>query len=374
MNHIVLPTLYKTTATGATQICNISVYGKCIITEWGQQFGVMQTKRDTIESGKNIGKLNETTPEQQTRFEAKSKWNRKVKSGYSVAESTNTKVNLPMKVKSWTQGKLPPKVSFPLYSTPKFNGVNATYRLTNGKLVLTSRGGDILPSIPHIEGQLLPLMEYFNITELNGELYIHGEYLQYITAAVRKSNELSVKLQFIIFDIPSMDAVFESRVELFQPISDYLLEQYNEDNITITPTPVTICESHDDIEECYDKAIADGLEGTVIKHPLAMYKHNIRSNRMWKYKKAQSIEVLITGMTLDKNNQPVFTCTHNNQLFSCKPKGTAAERQAIVDSFDTEYLDHWYTIEFETYSATGIPLKPVGIALRNCNSEGEPIE
>lgn len=43
---------------------------------------------------------------------------------------------------------------------------------------------------------------------LNGELYIHGEHLQDIQSAVKKPNKLSPKLQFHIFELPTINQTY----------------------------------------------------------------------------------------------------------------------------------------------------------------------
>ena len=62
------------------------------------------------------------------------------------------------------------------------------------------------------------------------------------------------------------------------------------------------------------------------------------------------------------------------KLFKVKPKGTDAERKAIIANFESQYLNNWYKIEYEVFSKDGIPLKPVGIGLRDCDSNGQPKE
>ncbi len=82
-------TLYKRTKTGAIQYYAISVTlqdnwrGAQIIKESGQ----LNTDNpiihvEKINAGKNIGKVNETTPEQQAELQAESDWKKKKDEGY----------------------------------------------------------------------------------------------------------------------------------------------------------------------------------------------------------------------------------------------------------------------------------------------------
>ena len=77
-----MKTLYKKTSTGKIQIWEIHVEGNTIITVFGQLGGKLQETKDVITSGKNTGKANATTPEQQAELEAEAQYQKKLKKGY----------------------------------------------------------------------------------------------------------------------------------------------------------------------------------------------------------------------------------------------------------------------------------------------------
>jgi len=372
-----LPTLYKTTKTGATQVCIISTLANCVTTEWGQLNGAMQTKNDIIHEGKNLGKANATTKVEQAEAEAKSKWAKKVKSGYSESIEAPTTVQLPMKVKVWPGGKLPPKVVLnadnPLYSTPKLNGVCALYKrdVVDGTLMLISRGGDLYPPIPHLEEGIITAMECLGSDELNVEIYKHGEHLQDITGAVKKPRELSASLEAHIFDIADSDEPYKARRDIMN-VKDIMMGG------TLAGMGIhflcgVVVSTTSEIESHYNQCMASGLEGTVIKHPEAMYEHNVRSNRMWKYKKMKDKEFQVVMHNIDKNGHAVYVCqTPEGRNFSVKRKGTTEERLADA-AVASSKLSKWLTVYFETYSKDGIPLKPVGGDFRDCDIHGNPL-
>jgi hypothetical protein len=150
-----LPRLYKSTKTGATQICDISTDDDKIIVSFGQLDGKMQTKI-TVALPKNLGRANATTAEEQANLEAISKHTKKVKSGYSIDLAAPSDIQLPMKVKVY-QDQLA-NVVFPCVSTAKSNGVNGLYKLEDGVLNLYSSGGNLYPPIPHLEPNILAVM------------------------------------------------------------------------------------------------------------------------------------------------------------------------------------------------------------------------
>ena len=363
-----LPTLYKTSKTSAIQVCNIYTEHDTVFVEYGQLHGKLQTQ-STICSGKNIGKANETTPSQQAELEAQAKFDKKVKSGYSTDASAPVTVALPQKVKPYLDNKH--LVKFPCYSTPKLNGVNGTYwLLEDGSLKLTSRGGETYPAIHHLEEQVLYVMKLLDTDCLNGELYIHGEHLQDIQSAVKKPNKLTHKLQFHIFELPNIDLEYIHKTPMFKSANKHLSDLLNTYVFAIPPTLV---ESVDELDHWYNIAMLAGFEGTVIYNLDATYKFNQRSSQVLKYKKTLDLEVLINSYEVDKNGHPVFNCTYNSKSFKVKPKGTDAERKAIIANFNELYANKWYTIEYETLSKDGVPLKPVGVGLRDCDPSGNPL-
>jgi len=360
------PTLYKKTKTGAIQQYSVTVTDNIITVTQGQLNGKLQSYHTTC-YGKNIGKANETTPAQQAEFEAQSKWNAKLKSGYSLSIECDTETLLPQKVKPYQENKH--LVKFPCISTPKLNGVNGTYWLKDDTLTLTSRGGDAFPQIPHLEDGIKSLMKKLNTTCLNGELYIPNTPLEDIISAVKKPKELSNQLMFCIFEAPFLADTYQERNKKLSSIfSTY--EYYKVYFLT-----GVICDTEADIESHYNHCMSRSYEGTVIYNLDAKYLFNHRSSEVLKYKKTNDAEYEIISYSIDKNGHPVFTCiTPDQQEFKVKPKGTDSERKAILANFENHYRNKFYKIEYEVLSKKGIPLKPVGIGLRDCDHDGNPKE
>ena len=351
-----LPRLYKSTKTRAIQICDISVSGAVVSTTFGQLDGKLQTSTDTC-SPKNVGRSNEKTAEQQAILEAQSKFAKKVKSGYSQELTSTPTVQLPQKVKTYQDNKH--LVSYPCYATPKYNGLNGTYWLLPDKtLKLTSRGGDELPPIPHLEPTILKMMEHFKTTCINGELYISGESLQNITSAVKKPKELSKSLVFIPFELPLVSAPYKDKVALL-----------------IKYIPIVYITREEMLEEFYAATVEAGYEGVVIYNTDSIYQFNQRSSTVLKYKPVADAEYKILSYTTDRNGHPVFTCeTHDGKQFKVKPKGTDEERKQIITNFDSQYKNNYYKIEYEMLSDSGIPLKGIGVGLRSCDEQGNPVD
>ena len=68
------PVLYKYTVKGQIQRWQITVQGDSFWTTEGIEGGVLTTSLPTVCKAKNVGRSNETTPQEQALAEAQSKW------------------------------------------------------------------------------------------------------------------------------------------------------------------------------------------------------------------------------------------------------------------------------------------------------------
>ena len=74
--------LYSQNSNGTIQTWAIPVVDNVIHKTYGKMGGKMQSIQETIAAGKNAGRKNETSPAEQAVFEAKSQWEKKLKTGY----------------------------------------------------------------------------------------------------------------------------------------------------------------------------------------------------------------------------------------------------------------------------------------------------
>lgn len=363
-----LETLYKITKTGATQICDITHSGSSFSVTFGQLNGAMQTKKTECFTT-NQGRSNERTPEQQAEFEALAKHKAKIKSGYTTSMDQPTGIQLPMKVKIYQDhiNSIPANA----VQSPKLNGVNAEFRYENEQLVLLSRGGNEYPMLEHLKPGIIQLLNQIGTTRIAGELYIHGEHLQDITSLVKKFKQhITPRLEFHVFDLPLLSGSYQSRLDTMNA-NDYMHPMIHH---------IASCNISDlSAEDFHTKCVKAGYEGTVIYDPAGLYQYNVRSSQVWKFKKMMDCEYKITDYSVDKNGNPVFLCLVDHTLplskdnsFSVSPRGTSQERKAMLANID-DYLGEWYTVDYETLSKLNKPLKPVGVGLRPCNTNGQPL-
>lgn len=162
-----LPTIYSRTSNGSIQEWTIEVIGNTFRTHEGLMGGKITTSKPTVCESKNVGRANETTPDAQAEAEAKSKWQKKLDSGYyeDINQIDIEKFSEPMLAKKYDD-EFDPSM-FPVYSQPKLDGCRCIAR----KDGLWSRNGKPFKSVPHIEKQLESFFKANPSVILDGELY-----------------------------------------------------------------------------------------------------------------------------------------------------------------------------------------------------------
>jgi hypothetical protein len=150
-----LPILYSRTSTGAIQQWQIIVTDDKFCTVEGQKDGKLTTSLPTVCKGKNIGKANETSGEDQAIKEAKAKWQKKIDGGYheDIGDIDTETFTEPMLAHKYGEHE----VSFPLASQPKLDGC-----LSGDTIVkLKNNGNKSLKEIydNKIEGEILSYNE-----------------------------------------------------------------------------------------------------------------------------------------------------------------------------------------------------------------------
>lgn len=137
-------TLYNTSSKGKIKVWTCSIKGNKITTVWGYEDGAKQETVDVVAEGKNIGKANETTPEEQAEFE----WSRRIRlkkeTGYNETLIVVNSDNI-----NWDTGQLPdsfapakPATSITTEKEKELQKKGVTYytRKYNGMRIFIVRG------------------------------------------------------------------------------------------------------------------------------------------------------------------------------------------------------------------------------------------
>ena len=350
--------VYKQAKTGDIQVYETWTEGADIVTQYGKLDGKMQTSRVTC-VGKNIGKSNETTPEEQAVSQMLSKLQLKRDKGYfdTVEEAENEIVFLPMLAKDGRKVK----ITYPCYAQPKLDGVRC---MASKKIGLMSRGGKPYP-VKHIEDSLPPS----TIPEVvfDGELYIHGMALQDLRSLVVKPKEGSQNVEYWIFDLyfPGDDSIPWSRRMSYLNTLVPNLAGFNP-KIKLVKTETVNNEA--EMKALHDKYVAEGFEGIILRSSDGTYVLGHRSSNLIKYKEFDDDEFLIIGYREGVGKFEgcvIWECeTADGDTFEVVPKGTLEMKKKWFNEAN-DIVGKELTVRYQGFTNDGIPQFPVGITIRD---------
>lgn len=354
-------TLYGDPKGGKVKQWAVYVDGEKVIVEYGRVRGKLQTK-ETICTSKNVGRANETTPEEQAVLEAKAKWVKQHDNKlYRPTPEEAKKVGQLLPMLAIDGSKKPEKIKFPCYKQPKLDGVRCMVFMEDGKVKAISRQGKEYKLNRELYKDLETLL-LTGFDKLDGELYIHGEKLQNIVSAVRNTeNPLHEDVQFHVFDVPVADTPWEERSKLLDSVID------TNKVVSVTAWRVSNMQS---ALESVDDYMTQGFEGTILRNPEGMYEFNHRSNDLIKLKIMQDSEGLVIGCREDKNGEGVLTCKWEDVDFDVKMKGNHESR---LFAKQQELIGQWINFTYQALTAEGKPQFPVGQYVRPCDNEGNPL-
>lgn len=384
--------------------------GDQVIVEHGILDGKLQQSVYTAE-GKNIGKVNETTPEEQALVEVQALYEDQITNQHyrkSVEEAQEVKnANLiPRKILNYKDGwkKLPDRC----ITSVKLNGSRAC--IINGQLY--SKIGRPEEVTHRLIKEGVALSHSHGFGNLDCEVYAHGISLQRIRSAWLKPvktdkeicevankrfnlkgserikcvkeaiqrlnydpNQDAQKLKLYVFDIPCTEGrTYEERLEEVERFKDLVATSPVLQNI------FEFCEyfdtvSHEERVEKLSDVHSQGYEGLVHYDPEGVYEFGKRSSNTQKAKPRLDSEALVVGIEKDKSGQGVLHLETNDQMenvpFKAKMKGDAESR-----SYENQlqYVGKWVNYQYEELSEKGVPTKPVVIGERECDSSGTPLE
>lgn len=372
-----LPTLYKKTSTGAIQMWEIlsgksedgrgftmTIYGK-----YGSD--KLQKASEWINQGKNIGKANETTPEQQATIEAKSQWEKKKKKGYveSIKDAEGDKVDAlitggiePMLAQSFS--KHGQKIKYPCYTQPKLDGIRCIAIVKDGACTLWSRTRKPILSCPHIVQELEAAFETRDIV-LDGELYNHDfkSNFEHIVHLVRqdKPDPQHTDVQYHVYDMIDDDVFGNRNVRIgriFENFEFYSLKQ------VLTKTVF----SEDEVMSFFEEFKKLGYEGSMLRNSESEYV-NKRSYDLQKVKEFDDAEFPIVRVEEGRGKlagHAIFVCrTESGKEFLAKMRG---ETSRLKEFFEKPSLWQGKRLTVQYQGITGkeqVPRFPVGVAIRD---------
>ncbi|MGL5014330.1 MAG: hypothetical protein ACRC6V_08595 [Bacteroidales bacterium] len=357
-------TLFGLDTKGGYKEWNCECIGSEIHVSHGKVGGKLQLKITKCEA-KNVGRANETSPERQAELEAASKVQKQIDKLYrpTIEALSHVGNNLPMLAHDYT--KVGHRMPYPCYGSVKLDGVRCMAIVNDLGVYLASRGGKSYPCPKHIEDALMHRFSRWPTTEmvLDGELYIHGVSLQNIVSAVKKPNELTPELKFWIFDIPSKESWEDRMIELEAlPLDPFGPLVMVGNRLLMDET-----EARTMLSEVMEK----GYEGLMLRNPDSPYLYNHRSPGLMKWKLMQDTEVKVVSVRKDKLGEGVLICKLPSGVdVDLKMKGNHEYR--LYENM-LNLVGKWVTAKFQEYTDDGSLQFPVGLYVRECDNQGNPL-
>lgn len=267
------------------------------------------------------------------------------------------------------------------WASRKIDGTRAMIFYKDGIIQTSSRGGkDYDFSMRHITNhpKLIKFFENHPEYILDGEIYIHGRPLQYISgvAKIKKEDPRCKELEFWIYDLVMPDVIFEKRLEILKDIKKELnlifapTQPYETNELQIRMVPHTFMSGWVKLKNLHDSYVEEGFEGLVIRNKDKEYGIDKRSaTYMIKIKSYKDAEFEITGFSEGlREEDMVFTCkTKEGKEFKAKPIGSREIKQQYRNDMD-DLIGKMATVKFFYYSEDNVPLQPVLKAIRDYES------
>jgi DNA ligase-1 len=325
-------------------------------TEYGYEGGKLTISEPTqIDSGKNIGKKNETKPLEQAISEIKSKFNKKVREGCVLDKSallTPSSRILPMLARD--AKKYMKKIVYPIFAQPKLDGVHATFVCFKNKTDFYYRG--LTDAIHEHITNAMPCIPDIYVC---GELFAPGLTRQVIAGICnkKKKNKSDVKLEFHIFDAfrAGGQESFKERFEWARDIVAKAASPY------IKLIEYSVIDSEQELNKYYEEKIKS-YEGIMIRAPDSPYEPDKRAKGLMKYKPRYDAEFKIIGVAEGEGKDKgkiifIAIVPTNNKTFSVRPKWTDKKRIKAWEEKD-KFIGLMATIEYDSMN-DGVPQQPV---------------
>jgi len=278
--------IYKKDSKGKIRVLHVFTEGSTLVQESGIVDGKL-VQHPSECAGKNIGKSNETTPEEQALSEAMSKIETKMTEGYfnsieDAEEKGGEKVILPMLAKSYEKEIEKVDWKKAVFIQPKLDGMRCLAILKDGEVTLISRKGKIIDTVPHINNALVELSKTTNVV-LDGELYAHGKTFQENMRLLKKNRGLETEeILYHIYDTVS-DQSYINRYDIIKNVVEQL-EVNAFETLKVELVSTAFIDNVSKVKDFHSLFLGQGYEGSIIRHGSSGYDINKRSSSLLKVK------------------------------------------------------------------------------------------
>lgn len=251
-----------------------------------------------------------------------------------------------------------------LYASTKLNGVRCMMRFKDSEVISISRGGkDYNVSTELIRKELYKYLKENQNIILDGELYLHNNYLQDLAgiAKLKTWDDRCNILQYHIYDICDGKLIFSERLKILENLKEIFK---NSQKIFVLEH--TLTNSWLEIKQLHDKWVSEGYEGVVVRKLDKVYAFGKRGSDMIKIKAYQEDEFEIIDYSEKLREEDFcFICqTKDGNVFEAKPIGSRELKKRYIEDIDN-IIGKMGTVKYFEISKDGIPMQPIFQAVRD---------
>jgi ATP-dependent DNA ligase len=365
-----LNTLYKRDSNGKIREYTIEWSGNCnelgthgVLTPGyrtvaGIQGGKMVTSEWKFTEGKNIGKVNETSPLEQAEKEAIAKWEKKEEKEYfeDIEKVDSYDKFKPMLAHDYT--KRPQNFG---WSQPKLDGIRCIAR----KDGLFTRAGKEINTCGHIEHDLIEFFKEEPDIILDGELYNHELKADFnkITSLVRRvkptpeeAKECFEKVQYHIYD-----CFDKNRPDEIFSVRSFFIGEDNPEEDSLRFVETTLCETQEELDKKYSDYTEAGYEGQMVRNDTPY--ENKRSKNLLKRKEFITEEFDVINVLEGQGNWAGYAKHFELELGDGRnfKSGVRGNQKTLRELLEQDDKPTWVTCRYFEKTPDGIPRFPVVI-------------
>jgi DNA ligase-1 len=365
-----LPILYARGENDKILEWQIEVNGNKYRTHSGAQDCLRVTSEWTICQGKNIGRTNETSPQEQASKDAKSHWDKKVKSGgywENIEDIDKQKFIQCMLANKFEDHKH--KIKYPVMVDKKLNG---------GRCITTKDGqftrkGEKYLTVKHLLDNLKSVFDKYPNLVLDGELYSHkfrfqlNEIMKLIRKTVhitpddlQRSNDI---IEYHVYDGWGFENITQEtkcseRRDALKKILNKIESVYVLD--------YNWAKNEKDVYNIFEAHVKDGYEGSIVRVD-AKYQQK-RTNDLLKVKPENDAEAIIVDIHEGEGNWAntgkVISLRWQGLTFDATFKGTYEEgKQFLKDK--NAWIGKEVTFLYNGLTGLGVP-NYARVDIQNC--------
>jgi len=390
-----LQTLYKIDTKGKLREWTMHIDGASFYAVKGLVDGKKTTDKATTTIAKNVGRSNETTPEEQAELQAQAKFQKKLDSGYALDEidAQKKKFYEPMLAHNFKDRQDELVGKYPVFSQPKLDGIRCIVRKEGDTLIGRTRNGKEIECIPHILKSLNGFFLAYPKAILDGELYNHDlrDNFNKITSLVRKQkpiksdkmtdkafdkkvaeykervSEAEDTIQYHVYDAPRINDTINEKQSFDHRMDELKAHLTQNKHIVLVETLEVY--SKGNLDDLYGQYLEQGYEGQMVRKSLSSYE-NKRSTSLLKRKEFVDAEYRVVDIDVGNGNRSgtakhlVCYCETTKKTFNSNIKGSFDYLKEIYDN-RKDYIGKLATIKFFQLTPDGIPRFPYAIGFRD---------